>query len=315
MSTWASTFTTTTTPYFAPADSLPAPLPSYEETADCQDLLPENQWEPMDRDLLHINDHYVAKYGRYVLPIEVENMFFVKKHCPNIIMPTVYAMYTRESTGNNVIIMEHIRGGECLYDVRNRRLKMDQKKGVMAQLQSYLDALHSIPSDSPEPYYGHFGKRPFPSPARFSGPFSSAHDFNAAHWQTHALHYARDGKVDDAILKLTDAYQGWFEGLTAGNDAPVFCHGQFSSTSIMIRDDGKAVLTNWESAGFWPAYTECLPDAWQHKTWRQLNYVPREVIMFLLKARTALDDRRFDLEHDEEEDRNRTNEAYQIQKT
>lgn len=82
-----------TLPYYAPPETLPAPLPGVTS------ILASTRFFKTYRKgskAVHFNQHYVIKYGEKVRFQEGENMLFVRQAI-SIRVPTVYALFYDET--------------------------------------------------------------------------------------------------------------------------------------------------------------------------------------------------------------------------
>ncbi|KAK1762845.1 hypothetical protein QBC33DRAFT_563446 [Phialemonium atrogriseum] len=95
-----------TLPYFAPPDRLPAPLPT---VAEIMAVTPPPELFPRKHPVVRVGKHVMVKYGRGVRLQEGENMLFVQQSS-NVPVPTLYALFHDEETGNNSIVQEYIPG-------------------------------------------------------------------------------------------------------------------------------------------------------------------------------------------------------------
>ncbi|KAI1426050.1 kinase-like domain-containing protein [Xylaria sp. FL1777] len=231
-----ASYTPVKLPYFAPA---PAPLPSYEEIIVQE---PPHIAFQLERRVVRFGDHFIVKYGRKIDFAEGENMLLVRQYT-NIPIPTLYAMYEHEPSGNKVIIMEYIAGqvlSNC-YDFLNA----ERKASIGSQLRHYLNELRMIPSLG---FYGLPGGRPYlPHNWIFkngAGPFYSAGDFLEAYLESQF----------PGSSKLFEDLKSQFLELSKNHDAPVFTHGDLQTQNIILREDGLICIIDWESASYSPEY-------------------------------------------------------------
>lgn len=133
-----------TLPYYAPADTLPGPLPTVAEIIACTREVVFNN----PHVVLMPGDHYVVKFGKNVPLQEGENMLFVQQST-SIPVPTVYALFHDEETDMNFIIQEYLSGKTLSYLWKT--FDDATKESLMAQLRRHLDELRSLPSPG---YYG-----------------------------------------------------------------------------------------------------------------------------------------------------------------
>lgn len=102
-------------PYYSPAESLPAPLPTAEEIEAGALLGPK---DCPGQHVVRVGEHFVVKHGWSVQPIEGHNMLSVSEKT-NVPVPAVYAIYRQddaEGRKSTYIVMEHVDGqtlNEC----------------------------------------------------------------------------------------------------------------------------------------------------------------------------------------------------------
>lgn len=237
-------------PFYLNKSLLPAPLPNIEEIADSTNFL---QDYPRNR-VVRVGIHFIVKYGGSVSFREGENMLFIKQST-TVPVPTIYAMYSRrqgEEVPINYIVMEFIPG-TCLRD-EWASLDESSKLAVTGQLRGLFSELRQIPSPG---YYGIIGRRPFedhvfcscwddrpPVPA---GPFTSEAQVLDALAQKYSHHWPEHGK---------GAFYKRVLPLVLRNHPPVFTHGDLQRKNVVVRDDGKVVLIDWEAAGWYPSFWE-----------------------------------------------------------
>lgn len=77
-------------PVFAPGHSLPDALPSSEKIKALTGPAAEGLG---NRCVARVGEHFLAKYGRSVRPIEGQNMLFVEKNT-TVRVPRNYAIYS-----------------------------------------------------------------------------------------------------------------------------------------------------------------------------------------------------------------------------
>lgn len=165
-------------PYYAPAERLPAPLPSIAEITSSKQVISAQRGQ---RYVVRVGEHYVAKYGRDIDLIEGENMLFVRQSC-NIGIPEIYAIFRDQETNANYIIMEYIPG-ETLTSQWND-LNESVKANIVAKLRIDLDELRRVPAQG---YYGKLRRRAYfdeifmsleeDDQARICGPFETESQF------------------------------------------------------------------------------------------------------------------------------------------
>jgi thiamine kinase-like enzyme len=247
-----------TLPYFAPADTLPAPLPSVASILACKRFFQNFQ---KGCKVIRFNEHYVVKYGPNVYLQEGENMLFVRQ-ATTIRVPTVYALFHDKKTGSNFIVQEYIKG-QTVYSQWEKSDRAE-KDAIVAQLRRYLDELRSLPSP------GYFG----------------------GIWEQRMLEFLLIGGMDASKKGLDEhrplpcvTEKEWVDIMLAkGNEAhsfedrpyflayirrafhtifqghrPVFTHSDLAPSNMLICQDGTIVLIDWGRAGWYPCYWEyCL---------------------------------------------------------
>ncbi|KAI1108552.1 kinase-like domain-containing protein [Nemania sp. NC0429] len=239
-------------PYYAPADELPAPLPTHEDAVSSTTFL-KNPYFPtdlVDTCVARVGDHFIAKYGKAVSSIEGENMLFVKQHT-NIPVPAVYAIYTFDED-KTMIVMEFIEG-VLLNDFRFRN-EQSAMFEIASRIRGYVNELRKIPAPSPS-YYGSIGRRPFTDfqSGRKFGPFGTFADL---------VSIAFDTPFPPACSQHLDDKKRFFRAnlfITAhasGHSHPVFSHSDIHEENVIVRPDGTPVLIDYQLAGFYPAYHE-----------------------------------------------------------
>ena len=132
-------------PYYAPAELLPAPLPTVAEI-----LAAKRISSLYKTPVVRIGKHYAVKYGGDVRMSlqEGENQLFVQQST-SIPVPKVYAIFHDEATKINFLVMEYI-DGENLAAVW-QKLDATKQRAFALTVRGYLEELRSIPSPG---YYG-----------------------------------------------------------------------------------------------------------------------------------------------------------------
>ncbi|KAK5635695.1 hypothetical protein RRF57_011407 [Xylaria bambusicola] len=240
-----TTYTPLELPYFAPA---PAPLPTYHEIvahASPKTLSRRRR----ARDVLQIGEQFIVKYGKHIDFMEGENMLIVR-HYTSIPVPTLYAMYQHEPSGDKVIITEYV-AGEVLSSCYEK-LDCGQKAFIGAQLRQHLSELRTkIPSPG---FYGLPGGRPYLARTwtfkRRAGPFASASEFLSAYFA------AQFTGADLPTRRAIEDLKSEFLALGAEHSASVFTHADLQAQNIILRSDGSICIIDWESASFCPEYFE-----------------------------------------------------------
>jgi hypothetical protein len=249
-----------TLPYYAPAELLPAPLPTVAEILASKRRISDDY---MTRVFL-VGDHYAVKYAGRTSVQEGENMLFVQQ-ATSIPVPKVYAIFQDEVSGYKVtfIVMEYIPG-TCLNQAWGT-LGAPEKRQVVSQLRRYMDELRSIPSPG---YYGGVWRQPirerdfwsltdglpYPEP-EITGPHETEAQFVEGMW--HCIDRAvvsyetGPARRQRHLAYLRRHYHAVFKG-----HRPVFTHADFFRGNIMVRPDGSLVIMDWEYAGWYPSFWE-----------------------------------------------------------
>lgn len=239
-------------PFFAPESRLPAPLPSAEAIEKSEETLQEQT----GRRIVRLGNSYIVKYGLNVSLTEGENMLLIRE-IGSIPIPEVFALYSitnADGRSVNYIIMENIVGQRL--DTIWIRLCSSEKKEIASQLRSYFNILKNIPAPN---YFGCIGRRPFEdslfwtSPeddidhTAISGPFDTEIQLNNAFIQKYIYNTGLEHKA---------AYYRRVLPLVLHNNRSVFTHGDLQRKNVIMKDDGTAVLMDWETAGWYPEYWE-----------------------------------------------------------
>ncbi|KAI0154245.1 kinase-like domain-containing protein [Xylariaceae sp. FL1272] len=250
---------TITSPLPLPWEST-EPHPTHDEIVAAVRLDPEVLYV---RKTFAFKEKFFFKFGTTVRPVEGENMMLVRQ-ATSLRVPRVYAIY-RFGKDNlmTMIVTEQILGGsisswldhvELLYLTRAQKDAM--KARVLEQLRTGMRELRSIPAPD---IYGSLCSRPYcggiAGEAAEQGPFF---DFEAVAEFCHGRFHEWDGRyVPDAgkaevqrqcIAKLCT--------LPSQDRRPVFSHGDWVSSNILVTNDGVAWVVDWEFAGFYPAFYE-----------------------------------------------------------
>jgi len=237
-----------TLPYYAPAGVLPAPLPTMDEIRAS-----ETGWFRLfGARIVRVNEHFVVKHGPDVQLQEGQNMLFVRQ-ATSIRVPTVYALFHDEASGDNVIVQEYIPSVTLM----PYWLSQDEagKERIVVQLQRYLDELRRLPS--PGYFCGVWEqdvidfwcleekrKAVLPKPLVFH---------TEEQWADGMLDSAANCRpvLPERIGMLRHAYRTIFRG-----HPPVFTHGDLNEGNILIQPDGTVVLIDWQYAGWYPSFWE-----------------------------------------------------------
>ncbi|KAK3939556.1 kinase-like domain-containing protein [Diplogelasinospora grovesii] len=216
------------------------------------------------RRVVRVSQNYMVKYGWLVEPIEGENMLYVHEKTTRIRIPRVYAIYCekgRDWRGIDrtctFIVMEYI-DGQNLAAVWGKTLNYEGKTSVIAQLRDAFDELRSLAPPSPT-YFGSIRNRQLRDGMFLTeekGVRSSNGPFQTEDELTEAL-----------IQKMESAEYGEFPAdmaayyrrvvprvLRSGDGRPVFSHSDLQNKNVMLQPDGKVVIVDWATAGWYPVY-------------------------------------------------------------
>ncbi|KAK4234507.1 kinase-like domain-containing protein [Achaetomium macrosporum] len=226
-------------PYYAPAHTLRANLPSTEEIEAAEE----------------INTKLFE--GQYVLirPLEGENMLYVS-HETDVPIPRVYAIYQkRDSAGRTCtyIIMEHIEGqplNNCWGS-----LDLATKESIASQLHASFDQLRSL---GPPDYFGSLHRRPLydglfltdDEKPRINGPFGSVADL------AEALVLKLQHEDEQFPAERTAYYRRVLPRVLRGDGRIRFAHADIQTKNLMLTPNGRVVILDWQSAGWYPSYWE-----------------------------------------------------------
>ncbi|KAI1355813.1 kinase-like domain-containing protein [Xylaria sp. FL0043] len=236
-----------------PASQLPARLPSVREMESSTNVLKEL----FTKRVVRIGQHYVAKYGGNVAPIEGRNMIFARQHLKSLV-PRVYAIYQRPrrnpSPPVTYIIMEYIHA-RPISEVWST-MGGTEKLRVVDALRDSLQILRSIP---PPDYFGGLGMTKLNDevfsahgePIRIrNGPFKTESELIHAF----ILRYRAEGGA--RLRHKADYYHNILPQVLQGNGKPVFTHGDLQPKNIMIGSEGKVMITDWAASGWYPIWWE-----------------------------------------------------------
>ncbi|KAI1082686.1 phosphotransferase enzyme family protein [Whalleya microplaca] len=245
-------------PYYA--SRVPAPLPTLAEIVLSRDIIGRDD----HRTIVRVGRHFLVKYGTDVDLNEAANMLFVRANC-DIRIPKLYAAYREHSMGLNIIIMEFIRGQtiRSIFD----RLRRRDREDIAERLRTYMRRLRRIPAGN---FYGSLGNRPYSNPfwEDIPGPFNLGTEVSDAYFH---LEFRREPNLYRVNLA---AYRDVFDRITRDLDYPVFSHGDLHWSNILITDNDRIVIIDWERAAFYPAYYEYLVTAGRNhhipERWREM---------------------------------------------
>ena len=239
-------------PYYAPVESLPAPLPTMDEILDCEHFIGTSfpQYKQV-----RIRKHFYVKYGTNFLSLqEGENMLFIREST-SIPVPTVYALF--EERGFKVLILEYIEGR----DLREcwGSLPIVGKETFTRQIRRYLQEMRAIPSPG---YYGGIWKQDIRDPllmqemdiGRVIPPGLGKSYQTEKEWCEMMLRVAEDYSPIENPYNLEWARYKFHATLQEGHP-PVFSNNCLAIRHMYrIRNDGVVVITDWNYAGWYPSY-------------------------------------------------------------
>lgn len=235
-----------TLPYFAPAELLPAPLPTVAKILASTNFMVRYGEAPIVR----VGKHYVVKYGKRVNLQEGENMPFVRESS-SVPVPTVYALFYDKQTDKNFIVQEYIPGKPL--DVLWETLSPYQKTKITRQLRQNMDELRRIPSPG---YYGGIWEQPALDycfrgvEPEFSAAQKTEEFWAFGLWRNLTLKFK--GMSEETLGVIWGIYQATFKG-----HDPVFTHGNLCPGNIMLNEKtGTAVIINWNLSGWYPSFWE-----------------------------------------------------------
>lgn len=246
-------------PFFAPENTLPAPLPTIADILASKDLFP---CIFQGRSIRRVGPHYIVKHGNMKLD-EAANMHFVATHCAGrVAVPKLYAAFHNKATDSNFIIMEYIEGMslDALWD----SLGETGRSEIAKQLRQSFAALRSIPSQG---YYGRLGAQPYDdiflgSSLTLNGPFTTEAELNEAFYQRYASLHPELAAGRGAYYR-----EVVFPSLLT-NHPPIFTHGDLQAKNILVRNaDGLPFVIDWECSAFYPSYWEYTNALWTSRRW------------------------------------------------
>jgi hypothetical protein len=240
-------------PYFAPEQSLPAPLPTVAEIL-ASTVRVSRLFESA---VVRVGDHYAVKFGGTTTLQEGENMLFVQQ-ATNIPIPRVYAVFHDKDSQLDFIVMEYIPGKDL--QVRWPTFSMDEKRGIISRLRRQMDELRRIPSPG---YYGgvwgkpirnfhfhdpHDPRRPHVEP-EISGPHKTEEQF------VEAMGLTLEKMAVEAPARHIAMVRRNYHAVFRGHE-PVFTHANLLLRNIMLRENGAPVIIDWEQSGWYPSFWE-----------------------------------------------------------
>ncbi|OIW27039.1 kinase-like protein [Coniochaeta ligniaria NRRL 30616] len=258
-----------TLPYFAPADTLPAPLPTVAEI-----LASKRLCSPYRPNVVRVGEHFVVKFGEYVHLQEGENILFVAQST-SIPVATVYAIFHDKDTNKNFIIQEFVPGNDL--DQVWQNLDETAKDAIATQLRRDLDELRSLPSPG---YFGGIWRQPARDRYMEGGGFGcdilqTVKDVaTEAEWVDAMLSAGQLAKPLDK--EGAEFNRRMYHGVFCGHGDSVFTHGDLHMGNIRLRPDGVVVMVDWGWSGWYPCYWEVGTAAlWRPKTDGYHRYVAR----------------------------------------
>jgi aminoglycoside phosphotransferase (APT) family kinase protein len=241
-------------PYYAPAETLPAPLPRVAGILASKKVLSK-----YGRGVILYNQHYAVKFGKGVSLQEGLNMLFVQR-TTDIPVPKVYALFHDKATNNNFIVQEYIPG-KNLGDIWDD-LDDDEKTDITSQLRRHLDQLRSLRQTGP-PYFGGVWRRPSldwylnggaerGGEATRPGPFENEEDWVEAMVNVGiGANRSLPNRSDDDDKWMKYVFHAFFQG-----HKPIFTHGDLTGGNIRLREDGTVALLDWQYSGWHPDFWE-----------------------------------------------------------
>lgn len=185
--------------------------------------------------IIAVGDNLVVKVGRSVRMTELHNALFVREHT-SIAVPAIHLAFSRGAI--NYMVMDRI-SGRCLQDDW-AKFTDEERTSVLSQLRQYLDELRSLPPPCvPGPvgggrlegqWFTFYGKDPFES-----------YD-DLVSWMNRMLKIAH---AEHVVGRFT----------TDGQPL-VFTHQDISPRNLILDDDGKLWMIDWDLAGWYPPYFE-----------------------------------------------------------
>ena len=232
----------------------------------------------------------VVKYGGSICVTEAYNMEYVRKQT-RINIPAVLLAFYHD--GCTYIVMDYVRG-HTLQDKWTSASK-NQQLAWASQLAEIINQLRALPSmdcTRPGPLNPSMEER---CEGRWftiygAGPFHSHHDL--AKWLNNKLSIARRGGGDKFSTYPV------FESTSR----LVFTHQDLAARNLILDDNGRLWVIDWELAGWYPEYIEyaCIasdtgappkmpvPQGWKETVFSYIQSYEREYEM-LESLRWVLD--------------------------
>jgi hypothetical protein len=238
-------------PYFAPVETLPAPLPSTEEIEAQADLGPNHV---QGQRVVRVGE-FVVKHGWLVSPTEGGNMLYVSQNS-SVPVPRVYAIYQQDDAEGRkctYIVMEHVNGQalkECWH-----ALKPDAKEAIASQLRGCLDQLRALPSPDS---FSNLENGPLQDPVfltdeeqpAINGPFKADAEI------AEALVLKLEQEGDNFPAEKASYYRHVLPRVLQADGKAAFTHADLQTKNIMLRPDNTIVILDWHTAGWYPQYWE-----------------------------------------------------------
>lgn len=287
-----------TFPYYAPADTLPAPLPNVKEMLALDDRLNDASNEVKVSAVP--GGHYIAKYGKTLSLREGENMVFVAQ-TTTVPVPKVYAIFHDEETGVNFIVQEFLTG-ETLQSAWSKCDRARQFE-IEGQVSEHLLSLRRLPSPG---YCGGLWKQ-IPEDRKWQ----LLSIMSRTIWATKLT-----AEIFTALLKDADYFKGrlypcadfeWSKAMMSAAEKAsqvnkplgdltshcmwlliddwigepkygiTFTHGNLSPSNLLLRPDGSVAILGWKYASWnvrcWElcvALARCDKETWFHRFIRNL---------------------------------------------
>ena len=239
----------TSIPY-APAESVPAKLPTIDEINNSQEVFVDQTAQKV----VGVGKHFIVKYGPQIDLEEGWTMIVIREHT-EVPVPQAYALFHDSETRMGYIIMERIIG-TTLRDAWPS-LSSVEKDAVSAKIKNYIDIMRLTP---PPKAYGSVGNRPLRDPIFWThqnlgrdGPFNTESEFNDALIKQCFSSEHQKGIAEFFGRHLPSVLNG---------HPPVLTHGDLQRKNIMIRIESNLNINitflDWETAGWYPSYWEYL---------------------------------------------------------
>lgn len=280
-------------PYYAPAESLPAPLPTIEDIEKVRgtegDLTQGFLAWFSHGYKYRVNGHFLVKFGRNVdIAQEAENLLFLSQHS-SVRVPKLYAAFDhnggdptgafRDPDGRQFLkksrklptycyLVEEFMEGGNLQDMW-AYLHPDIQKDISIKLGEQYRLLREIPSPG---YYGRVHEQPilhrFPGVHRLSNPlglYKTYGDFANAVADIYEINMAYEpGPSPDGDQFALDHFRN--EILSCQCTTPKFSNPNLYLSSIYLKPTttvfpgGKqifdVVLADWNGAAWLPAWVD-----------------------------------------------------------